>query len=763
MPFCTKCGKKLADDANFCNMCGAKVVRRQLVCSNCGHKLTSEDVFCSKCGQRVKGEAAIPGTPAPASTPVAAPAPAPAPVAAPVSVSAPAPAPAPVSTPVSTPVPTPAPAPVSAPKPEPAPAPVAAPVSVSAPAPAPEQPVKTEPVASEPVKAEPVAAEPAPDTAAKNYMSSLINPDLPVVSDYDQRFKESLLSEVADEAELGEPAAIYELATRYYNGADGLPKDLVKALKYYKDVLKKQNHVLAFFYIGQLIIDERVNGNDKRAEGIPYYEAACELGDKDAAICLGYLYSSDKDYPVDTDKALIYFTEAVRLGDGDSNLFAGQLYYEQELFGEAAKYFEKALDYPDVKFIAAFQLAKLYEYGPDGVEVNLDRALQLYEMVYAQKDDITKDEVPFFYGRFLFNGKSGKNEEEKAFKLFTEDSKNGNKRSNYYLGLFYWKGIPGFLEPDIQTAIKYLSDPDESNKRAATYYLGMLYYENLHDTEKAKTYLTEAANAGHDEAKKMLETIETSASQPSAAPESPEAIKLIAMAGENVNAGQLEEARKLYEEAYRQFPENVKVIDSYTFFLSMGVTASWENGTEGSEEIKKDCDLLLELTSKLRKYNYQLEHADKYGSAAHLALGRYFSANGDKEAAVLEWKKANVQYDPYAAYHIYEVHTKQAKRLNESPDSDPAAKDAIEKEFESDIELLKNALTSENFANKMEKAWIYYALAKHYIAGSVYVPKDLEYAFLCVQNASELGSRKAVEEMSRFRRTPKGELEYNAG
>ena len=749
MPFCTKCGKKLADDANFCNMCGAKVVRRQLVCSNCGHKLTSEDVFCSKCGQRVKGEAAIPGTPAPASTPVAAP--------------APAPAPTPVSTPVSTPVPTPAPAPVSAPKPEPAPAPVAAPVSVSAPAPAPEQPVKTEPVASEPVKAEPVKAEPAPDTAAKNYMSSLINPDLPVVSDYDQRFKESLLSEVADEAELGEPSAIYELATRYYNGADGLPKDLVKALKYYKDVLKKQNHVLAFFYIGQLIIDERVNGNDKRAEGIPYYEAACELGDKDAAANLGFLYYSDDEIPEDKEKALMYFSEAARLGDGDSNFFAGQLYYVEDNFTEAVKYFEKALDYPDVKCAASLQLAKIYEFGPDGIEADFDKALKLYEMVYAQKDETVAEEVPFYFGRFLFNGKSGKPEGERAFKLFKEDSENGNKRSNYFLGLYYWKGIPGFLEPDVQTAIKYLSDPDESSKRAATYYLGMLYYENIHDTEKAKTYLTEAANAGHAEAKKMLETIENSKPAAAAAPESTEAIKLIAMAGENVNAGQLEEARKLYEEAYRQFPENVKVIDSYTFFLSMGVTAAWENGTEGSEEIKKDCDLLLELTSKLRKYNYQLEHADKYGSAAHLALGRYFSANGDKEAAVLEWKKANVQYDPYAAYHIYEVHTKQAKRLNESPDSDPAAKDAIEKEFESDIELLKNALTSENFANKMEKAWIYYALAKHYIAGSVYVPKDLEYAFLCVQNASELGSRKAVEEMSRFRRTPKGELEYNAG
>ena len=846
MLFCNKCGKQLADEANFCNICGAKVVRQVLICRKCGKQLPEGSNFCNICGCPINGS-----------------------------------------------------------------------------------PEEVKPAVSE-----------TPKTV--KYKSALINPDLPVVAAYDQRYGKTPFSAVSEAAKSGDISAIFELAERYNSGSDGVEKDLNKAVGFYKEILQKQNNILAFLQLGSLIADKSAYGDDRRVEGIQYYEAAFELGNDLAAFSLGNFYLDGIIFPKDENKAWMYMKEAVRLSeDGELCYIVGDFFNIYQKYPEAREAFEKAMNYPEVKLLSAAKLAKLYEFGAEGVNPDPAKALKLYEMVYANKDsdDEDIDDAAFGIARILFDKKTGKGDPERAFKLFTEDGKKGNKRSNYYLGYFYWKGIPNVLTPDIPTAIRYLSDVESSKEVDAAYSLGVIYYVNLHEMNDAVKYLSEASKKGNGDAKKLLEKISRenrlncrkcgasiridskfcgkcgtpienampaaapaapepepsakimpadktpaaaqpapavqpvaqspvqveleppriktpadrkpaaqpapaaqpvaqssvqvelepprtkamvegkSAAQPVAAqpapaaqpvvqpaaqveleppktktstvaktaakpaaqapsappkkeapaaakpvqPDSPDLLKLLASAAEKSNAGMLDEAREVLESAYSKYPEHNKVIDSYIIFLANELSSAWDNGTEGSDKTKNDCELVLELAQKLRKNAYQLEHADQFENAAHCTLGRYYNANGKSDLAMQEWKKTDVMFEPYAAYHIYEIHKKMAKRSDdELKEKYNLTRKEFEKEHVSDVELLKKALNSEHFSNKQEKAWIYLALASHYTSGSTYIAKDLGFAYECVQNARDLGSKTAVNELTRYRRNVKGELEYNS-
>jgi TPR repeat protein len=807
MLFCNKCGKQLADEANFCNICGAKVVRQVLICRKCGKQLPEGSNFCNICGCPINGS-----------------------------------------------------------------------------------PEEVKPAVSE-----------TPKTV--KYKSALINPDLPVVAAYDQRYGKTPFSAVSEAAKTGDISAIFELAERYNSGSDGVEKDLNKAVGFYKEILQKQNNILAFLQLGSLIADKSAYGDDRRVEGIQYYEAAFELGNDLAAFSLGNFYLDGIIFPKDENKAWMYMKEAVRLSeDGELCYIVGDFFNIYQKYPEARDAFEKAMNYPEVKLLSAAKLAKLYEFGAEGVNPDPAKALKLYEMVYANKDsdDEDIDDAAFGIARILFDKKTGKGDPERAFKLFTEDGKKGNKRSNYYLGYFYWKGIPNVLTPDIPTAIRYLSDVESSKEVDAAYSLGVIYYVNLHEMNDAVKYLSEASKKGNGDAKKLLEKISREnrlncrkcgaairidskfcgkcgtpienampaavpaapepepsaifipadqtpaaaqpavqsaaqveleppriktpadrkpASQPVAAqpapaaqpvvqpaaqveleppktktptvaktaakpaaqapsvppkkeapvaakpvqPDSPDLLKLLASATEKSNAGMLDEAREVLENAYSKYPEHNKVIDSYIIFLANELSSAWDNGTEGSDKTKNDCELVLELAQKLRKNAYQLEHADQFENAAHCTLGRYYNANGKSDLAMQEWKKTDVMFEPYAAYHIYEIHKKMAKRSDdELKEKYNLTRKEFEKEHVSDVELLKKALNSEHFSNKQEKAWIYLALASHYTSGSTYIAKDLGFAYECVQNARDLGSKTAVNELTRYRRNVKGELEYNS-
>ena len=69
----------------------------------------------------------------------------------------------------------------------------------------------------------------------------LVHPDLKIVQEYNDKYDKTPINEVFYQASRKDYNAIYEIASRYRVGADGLDKDQKKAIGFYKEVLKYVN------------------------------------------------------------------------------------------------------------------------------------------------------------------------------------------------------------------------------------------------------------------------------------------------------------------------------------------------------------------------------------------------------------------------------------------------------------------------------------------------------------------------------------------
>ncbi len=144
---------------------------------------------------------------------------------------------------------------------------------------------------------------------------NLIDPGLPVVTEYDDSYNKSKFEEVINAVNQGDAAAVYELGSRYRLGVGGVKRDLAKAIELYKDVLKQQNNCNAFYHIGFLIAGGAL-GEQHKSECVTYYEAACETGSGRAAAQLGILYEIGTEYlEQNSQLSLLYYDKAKKLGN----------------------------------------------------------------------------------------------------------------------------------------------------------------------------------------------------------------------------------------------------------------------------------------------------------------------------------------------------------------------------------------------------------------------------------------------------------------
>lgn len=194
------------------------------------------------------------------------------------------------------------------------------------------------------------------------YISELIDPSLPYVHDYDDKYDSSPIGEVVSAASAGDVAAMYELGSRYRLGVDGVEQDYVKAIEWYKKVLRQQNNVNAFYHIGYMIVDGAY-GEGKDAEALPYLYAAYSMGDAVAAIQLGIQYEYGEFVPQDIDKALEFYFFAAERGDKGAYFNIGEAYRRLNNIPEAIRYYEMVLDYEPYKEDAEQRIAELT--GPE--------------------------------------------------------------------------------------------------------------------------------------------------------------------------------------------------------------------------------------------------------------------------------------------------------------------------------------------------------------------------------------------------------------
>lgn len=76
---------------------------------------------------------------------------------------------------------------------------------------------------------------------------TLLNNNLPIVTEYDKSYEAAELNDVITEAEKNNPTAMYELARRYQFGLSGAEKNIHRAMSLYKQILQYQRNTNAMY------------------------------------------------------------------------------------------------------------------------------------------------------------------------------------------------------------------------------------------------------------------------------------------------------------------------------------------------------------------------------------------------------------------------------------------------------------------------------------------------------------------------------------
>lgn len=643
---------------------------------------------------------------------------------------------------------------------------------------------------------------------------SLIDPDLPMVTEYDDAFDKSTIDEVIEAANRGDPVALYELGSRYRMGVDGVEEDEAKAIGLYKAVLKYQNHREAFYHIGFMLCDGAL-GEEHECECVSYYEAACEMGSSRAATQLGILYEYGSVYvDQDPERALEYYDRSIELGNGNGSersnkarlleqlgrddlakkcYFETLQYYNDEIhngkvedaawcFGEmgdiyrhlgenlkAMECYESAIrsgENPQ----AATDLGTIYDDGIPGLlEPDYEKAFYYYQLGYDTKfdDDRAVYNIKML-ALFYFQDKAGEGKDFEAFKLFKEIHDMGSKSANAYLGFYYGAGIPEYVDVDTDKAFELLNDVDSYDEALALYYKGAIYLNELHDIESAKACLTKAADRGNQQAKELLaklggrtnplaKTITRVAEMVEESPLHDELLQLINKEPDPdvmvdftqklMDENNLVAACILITGAFHVFRKNPAVIDKLILIDDIFIYGKYATGNPYTDSDKQTCEMVLDLINYLRELSYGDAHGlDVVESNMYFALGKYYQEK-DNELALQMYSKVNIDHTPRVVIETFSIHTMELdKYMNE------LYYDAIN---------LKRALNSTRWHENRFKALAYFALETIYVNGAPRVPVDVNYAYWCIEQASQLNPGNSIyeERMRKYRKTPYG-VEY---
>ncbi len=606
---------------------------------------------------------------------------------------------------------------------------------------------------------------------------NLINPSLPVVTDYDDSFNEASFEDVINAAGQGNVAAIYELGSRYRLGVDGAPKDPVKAIEYYKEVLKYQNNRAAFYHIGYLY--GKAFGEGHTSEYIPYYEAAMRLGSGTAAAQIAIEYEYGEYIPQNLNRAIEYYDKAIELGNGNGTERTGkaQVYEKLGKTDQALKCWHEAIEYydrelqtckPEEKswlwrekggiyehlgdlikamqcyetalsfgsdYEAATYLGRFYEDGiPGKLDIDLKKAYYYYQLGYDTKPDDTRAVLPIkMLGRFLFYNKDGEGQDLRAFELFNEVFNQRSKDANVFLGYYYGMGIPGHVDINTELAFKLLDDTAVHDQKLALYYKGVICLKTLNDERNARKYLEAAVQRGSEDAKSLLNSLD-------------EPIKYVNKSKELLSSGDLSGALQAIVQAQNMSPYNLAVMRQTVelngiILLGRAVTGKIQNSD------KDLCYMVLDLIKRLRENAYETEGLSFIESNMYYCLGCIYHMENDIDTALRMLSASNVDDTPDTACEFFNIHIHYIDRFIN--------------ELYIDASRLVQALNSRNWHTNGTHALAFYALSIIYVNGAPGIAQDINYAYNCIQQCNLLAPEVAAREIQKYSTDYYGRIVYN--
>jgi len=570
--------------------------------------------------------------------------------------------------------------------------------------------------------------------------SVLLNDKLPLVTEYNDKYENTVFAEVVSMAEDNDPIALYELAYRYRCGEQGAPQDIVKAMELYQKVLEFQRNTAAMYRLGYAYQCGDL-GEERQGECLVYYEAAVELGDPDSAVQLGIIYEYGNLVPQDYDKALELYLWAIDKGRKDAYYYAGEIYRYRGMNEKAIEYYNLALENGELQ-----ALLPLGWYYQDGIVLEKDdkKALECYEKAYEEGNP---DSI-ISLGKMYYYGLGTITDDKRAFELFLEASEKGYKAANYFLGTMYGYGVEGVVEKDFERALEYLSDVSASYEGASWYIKGCLYAKR-NETEEALVWLTKALEAGEERAAKVIEELKNPPKTLKELAEEGKDPKIMmqyaAVALTDKENGDFHAAVETMERANRLFPDNLEVKEMYARFIFLKGHISFKIGA--LDEAYKCLRMSLDAVDQLKRHNFMMDEVRETEVDACYELAKLAYQRDEGDYALQLLARTDIQKWPYAASLKTLIHMSDLERFDSC--------------IKADVAEIQSVLGSSRWESAFEEASAYFSLSIIYAHGIYgYIPANVPYAYECIKKCASLDEDLAQDELKKYSKGLFGKISY---
>lgn len=568
----------------------------------------------------------------------------------------------------------------------------------------------------------------------------LLNEGLPLVTEYNDLYENADIAEVIAKANEDDPIALYELAYRYRSGEGGVQKDELKAYECYKRVLKHQRNTTAMYRLGFACVCG-VFGEGEKQDSVTYFEAAVELGDADSAVQLGLIYESGELVEQNYNKALELFMFAIDHGRLDAYVYAGEIYRHMNMIEKSVEYYNIALSNGELQ--AALPLGWYYEDGT-GVEQDEKKAFELYKQSY---EDGNPDSI-YYLARMYYLGKGTEENDAEAYKLFKEASDQGYLDANCFLGSMYGYGVEGVVEKNVDLALEYLSNVSELFQVNAWYTKGCIY-ANEGKKGEALTWLTKAADAGDENAKKVIAQIgESNRTLQQMAEEDNNPGAMIKYAMEimgDTSKGGITKSVELIRKAHKLYPDDLQVTEFYVRIMfiyghSGGKIGDFEGAYNTLRDVVREIDILKGQNYKPSEIRgLEIDACFEYGELAY--------KRDDNALASSMLDRTDIQKYPYAAVLKAIIHFGML-----GPYADRVA---------NDISEIHSILGNSKWREPREEASAYYVLSVIYAMGVPgKVQTNVPYAYECIQKCATIDRELAAPELRKYSKGLLGKITY---
>lgn len=318
----------------------------------------------------------------------------------------------------------------------------------------------------------------------------------------------SAIARIQKLADSGYGKALNEIGTYYATGLNGIVKDCNKALSYFNKAwnakeLQAANNLAILYRKGECMKPDTVKSMEWVRKGA---DAGYPISMHD----LGLFYLEPHyNQEIDSISALGWFRKAAEAGYGPSMYQLSRFYHNKGNLEEFRYWIKRGVEAEDMHCLHGYALALSsgsfgFKKDPDEAAIYVKKAADLYRY----KDSALQ------YGYYCIR----KNKFSDAVPYFTMVAEQGSNRGMWALAMLYAEG----MNEVPQDTSKYISlihegyetQPDNADDYNAQLECGFLLAKAYYfgsgvpkDTEKGINILKKLANSGHQQAKKVLNSL----------------------------------------------------------------------------------------------------------------------------------------------------------------------------------------------------------------------------------------------------------------